>query len=52
MALKPGSEIRQMYVKVPFPLVFKMYIFNVTNHLEVTKGETPVVDEIGPFVFE
>lgn len=41
-----------MYVKVPFPLDFKIYIFNVTNYLEVSKGDSPVLDEVGPFVYE
>lgn len=52
MSLKPNGELRQMYVKVPFPLTFKVFIFNVTNYKEVAKGDIPVVDEIGPYVFE
>ncbi len=52
IALKPGSEIRSLYTKVPFPIDFKMYIFNITNADEVTKGAKPKLQEIGPYMFE
>lgn len=41
-----------MYLKVPFPLDFKIYMFNVTNYREVTNGAKPIVNEVGPYVFE
>ncbi|KAJ6635575.1 Sensory neuron membrane protein 1 [Pseudolycoriella hygida] len=52
IGLKPGSEIRELYTKVPFPIDFKMYLFNITNKDEVTNGGKPRVQEIGPYVFE
>lgn len=53
LALKQGNEIRDMYVKVPFPLTFKVYMFNVTNPLEISeKGAMPIVQEIGPYIYE
>ena len=33
-----------------FSLV-KVYLFNVTNADEVTNGETPVLAEVGPYVY-
>ncbi|XP_044254441.1 sensory neuron membrane protein 1 [Tribolium madens] len=50
--LNQGSEIRQMFVKVPFALDFKIYMFNVTNPMDVQKGALPVLKEVGPFCFE
>ncbi|XP_065158178.1 sensory neuron membrane protein 1-like isoform X2 [Atheta coriaria] len=53
LALKQGNEIRDMYVKVPFPLTFKVYMFNVTNPLEISeKGAMPIVQEIGPYIYD
>lgn len=50
--LKPGSEIRQMFTKVPFALDFKVYMFNVTNPMEIQNGALPALQEVGPFCFE
>ena len=47
-----GSETRGYWEKAPIPAEFKVYIFNVTNHLAVHNGDTPMLDEIGPFWFE
>lgn len=44
--------MRGLYVKIPFALNFKVYVFNVTNAAEVQAGDTPVVDEIGPYCYE
>lgn len=52
IGLKPGSEIREMYATVPFPLTVKIYLFNVKNPNEVTKGAAPLLEEVGPYVFE
>lgn len=50
--LMPGTATRDMYLKIPFPLTFNIYLFNVTNPDDVLKGKTPVVQEVGPYVFE
>lgn len=52
ITLDEKSEIRQMFVNIPFPLEFRVYIFNVTNPKEVDSGEIPTVQEVGPFCFE
>ncbi|XP_053671092.1 sensory neuron membrane protein 1 [Anopheles nili] len=50
--LKPGTQIRDMFEKIPFPLDFKMHIFNVTNPDEIMRGGKPHVNDIGPLYFE
>ncbi|XP_030240212.1 sensory neuron membrane protein 1-like [Drosophila navojoa] len=50
--LKPGSETRQLWEKMPFPLSFKIYVFNVTNSVNIEAGGKPQLEEVGPFVYE
>ncbi|XP_031624944.1 sensory neuron membrane protein 1-like [Contarinia nasturtii] len=50
--LLPKSQLRPLYVKVPFFLDFRIYVFNLTNPDEVTKGGKPKVQEVGPYFFE
>lgn len=52
MILKPGTQMRDMYDVLPFPLIFKVYLFHVENTAEVQEGGKPHLREIGPFVFE
>lgn len=44
--------MRDMYNALPFPLIFKVYLFNVLNPDEVMRGAKPKLQEIGPYVFE
>lgn len=50
--LKKGDEIRGFWEKLPQPLDFNIYIFNVTNPKEITSGAKPIVQEVGPFHYE
>ena len=36
--LKPNSEIRKMWAKAPFAVTFKVYVFNITNPMDVMAG--------------
>ncbi|XP_045479908.1 sensory neuron membrane protein 1-like isoform X2 [Harmonia axyridis] len=51
-ALRKRNEMRSIYLQIPFPLNFKIYFFNVTNPEEVTKGEKPKVQEVGPYAYD
>ncbi|KAG4081212.1 hypothetical protein HA402_013858 [Bradysia odoriphaga] len=48
----PGSKARELYVKSPHPIEFRIYLFHVTNKDEVINGSKPMLQEIGPYVFE
>ncbi|XP_011499318.1 PREDICTED: sensory neuron membrane protein 1 [Ceratosolen solmsi marchali] len=52
VALKPGSDMRGMWSKLPFALEFRVYLFNVTNPDEIKAGQKPILREVGPFFFE
>lgn len=52
MSLAKGTDMREMWRKVPFALDYKIYIFNCTNPDEIMKGEKPRVQEIGPYYYE
>lgn len=52
MELKEGSERREIWEKAPYPMDFKIYLFNVTNPMEIQKGATPVVQEVGPYCYK
>ncbi|XP_014467437.1 PREDICTED: sensory neuron membrane protein 1-like isoform X2 [Dinoponera quadriceps] len=52
IALKPGSEIREMWTAFPLPLDFKVYMFNVTNADEIMQGGKPKLQEVGPFFYD
>ncbi|KAL1489743.1 hypothetical protein ABEB36_013678 [Hypothenemus hampei] len=51
-ALRKRNEIRGIYLKIPFPLDFKFYFFNVTNSEEIQKGAKPILKEIGPYCYD
>ncbi|XP_020708289.1 sensory neuron membrane protein 1 isoform X2 [Athalia rosae] len=44
--------MRDMWSKLPFPLEFKIYLFNVTNPADIANGEKPIVEEIGPYFYD
>jgi len=52
LELKEGAERREIWEKVPYPMDFKIYIFNITNPMEIQKGATPVVQEVGPYCYK
>lgn len=52
IALRPGSEVRGLWSKLPWPLDFKIYLFNVTNAEEIEEGKKPKLQEVGPFFYE
>nr|QDD67779.1 sensory neuron membrane protein [Galeruca daurica] len=51
-SLRERNEIRGIYLKIPFPLNFKIYFFNVTNPMEVQNGATPILQQVGPYYYD
>lgn len=41
-----------MWLKPPFPILYKIYMFNVTNPEAVQNGDTPILKELGPYVYK
>ncbi|XP_066152084.1 sensory neuron membrane protein 2-like [Euwallacea fornicatus] len=50
--LKENTEQWKTFMKVPFSLNFKVYLFTIVNHEEVLKGAKPAVKETGPYVYK
>lgn len=46
LMLKPNSEIRKMWAKAPFAVTFKVYIFNITNPMDVMAGGKVCIKKI------
>ncbi|CAG9808926.1 unnamed protein product [Chironomus riparius] len=44
--------MRPLFENIPFPLTFKIYIFNITNPDDILNGNKPKLNEIGPYVFD
>ncbi|KAJ3631490.1 hypothetical protein MTP99_012613 [Tenebrio molitor] len=51
-ALRKRNLMKKFYLKIPIPLDFRVYFFNITNPSEVQEGQTPVVKEIGPYCYD
>ncbi|XP_073981559.1 sensory neuron membrane protein 1-like isoform X2 [Rhodnius prolixus] len=52
VALRKGGDMRKAWSKFPIAVEFRIFIFNVTNPLEVHQGAKPKVQEIGPYFFD
>nr|QRF70963.1 sensory neuron membrane protein [Semiothisa cinerearia] len=50
--LESSSQMFDKWLKMPMPMDFKVYLFNVTNTDEVNEGEKPKLQEIGPYVYK
>lgn len=50
MNMNPGHYLRKLHEKLPFQI--KFYLWNITNPDEMAKGAKPVMQDIGPYVFE
>ncbi|XP_014231879.1 sensory neuron membrane protein 1-like [Trichogramma pretiosum] len=52
VALKKGWMMRDTWSKFPFVVNMNFYMFNVTNPDGIKEGEKPIVQEVGPFVYD
>lgn len=43
---------RDMFEELPFPVDYRVYVFNISNPDEVMAGGKPKLQEIGPYYFE
>lgn len=45
------SESYDLWRTTPFPLILKLYLFNLTNPEQFKRGAKPVLQECGPYVW-
>ncbi|XP_063530203.1 sensory neuron membrane protein 2-like [Cydia strobilella] len=50
--IDPSSQMFDKWRKLPMPLTFKIYVFNVTNAEDISAGAKPELEEIGPYVYK
>ncbi|XP_076613710.1 lysosome membrane protein 2c [Chaetodon auriga] len=51
VVLKNGTEAFDVWENPPAPIYMQFYFFNLTNPMEVVKGDRPAVVEIGPYTY-
>uniref|UniRef100_A0A2K5EF87 Scavenger receptor class B member 2 n=1 Tax=Aotus nancymaae TaxID=37293 RepID=A0A2K5EF87_AOTNA len=51
IVLRNGTEAFDSWEKPPLPVYTQFYFFNVTNPEEILRGETPQVEEVGPYTY-
>jgi len=51
MSLRDSTTGYKVWLSPPVPVFTKFYFFNVLNPDEVENGETPQVEELGPFTY-
>ncbi|KAK9736318.1 CD36 family [Popillia japonica] len=49
--LERGTDQFNRWEELPFPLHFKVYAFHVVNPDAILEGARPIVQEVGPFVY-
>ncbi|ODN00734.1 Scavenger receptor class B member 1 [Orchesella cincta] len=50
--LEPGNDVWNAWSEIKAPIFLHAYIFNITNAEDVLKGETPQLQQLGPYVYE
>ncbi|XP_012660819.1 lysosome membrane protein 2 [Otolemur garnettii] len=51
VVLRNGTEVFDSWEKPPLPVYTQFYFFNVTNPEEILRGETPRLEEVGPYTY-
>lgn len=52
VVLLNGTEQFERFELVPFPLSLNVRFFNISNPDDVLEGGVPIVNEIGPYVYQ
>ncbi|OXA40564.1 lysosome membrane protein 2 [Folsomia candida] len=50
--LERGGELYNKWVDVKIPIYMKVYFFNITNPAEFSEGEKPILQEVGPWIYQ
>lgn len=51
MVLVNDTDAMERFEDIPFALNFTLRMFNITNPETVLSGGTPVVTEVGPYIY-
>ncbi|XP_073967604.1 sensory neuron membrane protein 2-like [Choristoneura fumiferana] len=50
--IEESSQMFERWRKMPIPLTFKIYVFDVVNAEGINNGEKPQLEEKGPYVYK
>ncbi|ODN04768.1 Scavenger receptor class B member 1 [Orchesella cincta] len=50
--LVEGGDTWKKWENIPIPIYMSVYIFNITNPEELKEGKKPIVEELGPYVYQ
>lgn len=50
--LENGTDQFDRWAKVPFPIDFKVYFFEITNPDQFIAGEKAILNQVGPYIYE
>ncbi|XP_074028162.1 sensory neuron membrane protein 2 [Leptinotarsa decemlineata] len=52
LRLENNTEQWDRFKELPVPLKLKIFMFNVTNAEDVLNGATPILQEVGPYIYQ
>ena len=44
--------MRDIWGKFPFSMDYSIYMFNISNPEEIKNGAKPIVNQVGPYIYE
>lgn len=52
MVLQEDSKLLEIWRRSIVPAKLKIHLFNVLNPEAVQQGDKPILEEVGPYIFE
>lgn len=52
LMVREGTTAYGIWKDTPFPLQISFYFYNLTNPVEFAEGETPILEERGPYIYK
>lgn len=50
--LEQGGDLYNRWVDIKIPIYMKVYFFNITNPEEFSQGAKPILNQVGPWIYQ